>query len=57
MEEIAQEIRQVVLQLHRDGIYPSHDQVEAAMKRAGCLRDAEAQAVWHEVLEELGLRQ
>lgn len=57
MEKIAQEIRQVVLQLHKDGIYPSHDQVEAAMKRAGCLRDAEARAVWHEVLEELGLRQ
>lgn len=35
MEEIAKETRQVVLRLHDDGIYPSHDRIAECLKRVG----------------------
>ena len=56
-EEIASEIKQVALQIHSEGAYPSHDRVAARLVRKGCLRNAEARQVWHQVLRELGYQQ
>src|SRR5258706_9607052 len=47
-------VRQAVMTLHIQGIYPSHRKVRA-MLPAGLMRMPEANATWHEVLRELGL--
>jgi AraC-like DNA-binding protein len=55
-EEIASEIRQVALQIHSEGAYPSYDRVAARLARVGCLRNAEAREVWRQQLRELGFQ-
>ncbi len=56
-EEIASEIKQVALQIHSEGTYPSHDRIATCLARVGRLRNAEAREVWHQVLRELGFQQ
>jgi hypothetical protein len=47
-------VRQTVITLHTQGIYPSHRKVRAILP-TGLMRMPEANAIWHEVLHELGL--
>jgi hypothetical protein len=56
-EEIASEIKQVALQIHCEGTYPSRDRVAARLAKVECLRNAEAREVWHQLLSELGFQQ
>jgi hypothetical protein len=47
-------VRQTVVTLHEQGIYPSHRKVREILP-TGLMRMPEANAIWHEVLHELGL--
>jgi TniQ len=52
---ICEEVRQAVLTLHVQGIFPSHHKVRALLSDPNLMRMPEASATWHAVRRELGL--
>ncbi|HYU73279.1 MAG TPA: hypothetical protein VEL31_11420 [Ktedonobacteraceae bacterium] len=52
--EIRERVRQQVLTLHTQGIYPSHQKLRALLP-AGLMRQSAAGEAWHATLRELGL--
>ncbi len=54
LEQACDQVRQVMITLHAQGIYPSHRRLRP-MLPPGLMRMPEANAIWHEVLHELGL--
>lgn len=55
-EDIAREIKQVALQIHGEGAYPSQYRVASRLARKGCFRDPEVREAWRQVLRELGFQ-
>ncbi len=49
-------VRQAVLHLHAQGLYPSTHRVGQLLPRPGYLRGAQAAQVWRDTMQELGLR-
>ncbi len=54
-EELHREIRQTVITLHAQGIYPSLHKMSNALAKPGWLRIAKAKDVWKQALVDLGL--
>jgi hypothetical protein len=54
MLAICEQIRQVMLVLHKQGIYPSARQVSERLNDRHILRTIEGHEAWHLMLEELG---
>jgi hypothetical protein len=52
--EIRERVRQQVLSLHAQGIYPSHKKVRSLLP-PGLMRQSAAGEAWHATLRELGL--
>ncbi len=52
---VCEEVRQAVLMLHAQNIFPSHHQVRALLSDPNLIRMPEASATWHAVRRELGL--
>jgi TniQ len=48
------EVRQVTLELHAQGVYPSQVRVRSLLARPWSIRIPEALAMWHSTLKELG---
>ena len=48
-------MRQAMLTLHVQGIFPSHHKVRALLSDPNLMRMPEASATWHAVRRELGL--
>jgi TniQ len=55
LHQICTQVRQTIVALHGQGIYPSPSKVRA-MLPAGWMRRPAARMTWHEVLRELGLK-
>ncbi len=53
--QICTQVRQTVMALHAQGIYPSKHKIDALLP-AGWMRKPEAKATWLEVIRELGLK-
>src|SRR5713226_4675791 len=54
LEQACDQVRQAMMTLHAQGIYPSHRKLRALLP-IGLMRMPEATITWHEVLRELGL--
>ncbi len=54
---VCEEVRQAVLTLHAQDIFPSHHKVRSLLSDPNLLRMPEASATWHAVRRELGLEQ
>jgi AcrR family transcriptional regulator len=54
LEQACDQVRQAMMTLHAQDIYPSHRKLRA-MLPTGLMRMPEANTTWHEVLRELGL--
>ncbi len=52
---VCEEIRQTVITLHVQNIFPSHHKVRALLSDPNLMRMPEASAIWHAVRRELGL--
>lgn len=50
-----EEVRQAVIALHTQGIYPSHRRVRALLSRPSSIRQPAVNAVWREIRHELGI--
>jgi hypothetical protein len=55
--QVCEEVRQAVIALHAQNIFPSHHKVRALLSDPNLLRIPEASATWHAVRRELGLEQ
>ncbi len=51
---LLREVRQVTLEIHAQGVYPSQVRVRNSLARPGSIRIPEALAMWHATLKELG---
>lgn len=49
------EVRQAVMTLHAQGIYPSHRRVSALLSQPSSIRQQEMQAVWRKARHDLGI--
>lgn len=56
LEQMRDQVRQAVIALHTQGIFPSHRRLRT-MFSPGVMRIPEANAAWHAALRELGLEQ
>jgi hypothetical protein len=54
---VCEEVRQAVLMLHAQNIFPSHRRVRDLLSDPNLIRMPEAAATWHAVRRELGLEQ
>lgn len=54
-EAVANEIRQVMVHLHAQGIYPAQTKVARLLSKRGTFRNPAACDVWRQILKELGL--
>jgi len=54
---VCEEVRQAVLMLHAQNIFPSHRKVRDLLSDPNLIRMPEASAAWHAVRRELGLEQ
>lgn len=54
---VCEEVRQAVLTLHAQNVFPSHHKVRALLSDPDLIRIPEASATWHAVRRELGLEQ
>jgi len=54
---VCEEVRQAVLILHAQNIFPSHRKVRNLLSDPNLIRMPEATATWHKVRRELGLEQ
>jgi len=54
---VCEEVRQAVLALHAQNIFPSHRKVRALLSNPNLIRMPEASVAWHAVRRELGLEQ
>jgi DNA-binding phage protein len=52
--QVGEQVRQAVLSLHAQGIYPSLHKVQSCLRR-GSMQLQEAREIWHATLRELGL--
>jgi DNA-binding phage protein len=50
-----EEVRQVVMMLHTQGVYPSHRRVRALLSQPSSIRQPEMQAAWRKARHELGI--
>jgi len=50
---LLREVRQVTLEIHAQGVYPSQVRVRNLLARPGSIRVPEALAIWHATLKEL----
>lgn len=55
LQQVQDQVRQAVITLHGQGIFPSHPRLRA-MFPPGVMRMPEANAAWHVALRELGLK-
>lgn len=55
--QVCEEVRQAVLTLHAQNIFPSHRKVRSLLSDPNLLRMPEASATWHAIRRELGLEQ
>ena len=53
-QQLCEEVRQAVAQIHARGIYPSGARVASLLSVPGSILHPDAQAVWHQLLRELG---
>jgi hypothetical protein len=53
--QACEEIRQAVIALHAQGIFPSHRKVRTLLSLPSFMRQPEASAAWHAARRELGL--
>jgi hypothetical protein len=51
---LLREVRQVTMELHAQGVYPSQVRVRNSLTKPGSIRVSEALAMWHATLKELG---
>ncbi len=56
LEQVRDQVRQTVITLHAQGIFPSHPRLRAIFP-SGVMRMPEANVAWHAALRELGLDQ
>lgn len=49
------EVRQAVMTLHAQGVYPSHRRVSALLSQPSSIRQPEMRAAWHKARHELGI--
>jgi TniQ len=54
---VCEEVRQAVITLHAQDIFPSHHKVRTLLSNPNCMRMPEASAAWHTIRRELGLEQ
>jgi len=52
---VCQEVRQAVITLHAQGVFPSHRKVRMVLSDPNLMRMPQASATWHAVRHELGL--
>ena len=52
--QVCEEVRQVVIALHEQGIFPTHRKVRTLLSDPNLIRMPMASAVWHAVRRELG---
>jgi hypothetical protein len=55
IKEMCEEVRQVTLALHREGVIPSLRKVSVRLSHPSMLRTKEAKATWHDTRREIGL--
>jgi hypothetical protein len=53
-ERLIAEVREVTLQLHEGGQYPSQPKVMSRLRQPGSIRNLEVHRTWRETLRELG---
>jgi 2'-5' RNA ligase len=53
--KILEEVREVTINMHASGVYPSQERVRLLLAKPGSIKEFGALAVWHETLRELGL--
>jgi len=51
-----EEVRQAVITLHTQGIYPSHRRVRALLSQPNSIRQPAVSTVWRETRHELGVK-
>lgn len=54
VQRCCEEIRGAMLELHREGVYPSQEQVMARLSHPGAMWEPEVKSTWRAVLRELG---
>lgn len=54
-ERVCEEVRQAVMSLHAQGIFPSHRRVRPLLSNPNFMRMPEASAAWHAARRDLGL--
>jgi DNA-binding phage protein len=50
-----EEVRQAIMTLHAQGIYPAHRRVSALLSQPSSIRQPEVSAAWRETRQELGI--
>jgi len=55
-QKVAEEVRQAVYTLYRQGNYPSQRQVRRLLRTPGAFREDEATVAWYDAMRELGLQ-
>ncbi|HEY7068448.1 MAG TPA: TniQ family protein [Chloroflexota bacterium] len=53
-QRLREEVREAVLYVHRQGVYPSSYRVAGRLSQPGSMRSQTARAAWHEALRDLG---
>ena len=53
-QRLCEEVRQATLQVHAQGVYPSHRKVRALLKSSVAMKEPRAHATWRATLRELG---
>lgn len=53
--QVCEEVRQAVITLHAEGIFPSHHRVRALLSDPHLMRMPEASAAWHAIRRDLGI--
>jgi hypothetical protein len=51
-----EEIRQMVIDLHAQGIYPSQRKLRQLLSDPNCLLDPEVRSAWYSICQELGIK-
>jgi hypothetical protein len=53
--QVCEQVRQAVITLHAEGIFPSHHRVRALLSDPNLMRMPEASAAWHAIRHDLGI--
>jgi hypothetical protein len=54
-QQVCEEVRQAVITLHTQDIFPSHRRVSALLSNPNLMRMPEASAAWHAIRRDLGI--